>query len=164
MATHEPERRTDDDLRERLDAIQRSYDERIDRLSKGTFIALAAMVIIFLLGATSVTVLQVRKVDRADRAAEQAQASKELAQAIQQQRRDAARDSCLDAKQRNQNAIVQLRAIAYAAKQGASLERRRRIEQSELSSETVINALVPDQDCDARVEQVAPHPTPKKSP
>lgn len=142
----------DEDLIERLD----SYDERIDRLTYGTYLALGAMVFVFLLAATSFTVLQVRKVDHADQAQSDAKQAKALGVAIQQQRREATRNSCQDTNDRNVNTIAQLKKLTAVAKKGASPARARRIEHGSEQFEFLVNALVPHQDCEARVEQVVP--------
>lgn len=149
----------DEDLVERLD----SYDERIDRLTNGTYIALGAMVLVFLLGATSFTALQLRKVDHADQAQSDARQAKALVVAIQQQRREATRNSCLDTNERNANTILQLKRLTAVAKRGTSPARARRIEQGSAQFEFLVNALVPHQDCEARVQEVVP-PASKRKP
>ena len=143
-------------LRQRLDEIEKGYKQRADQnhelirhLTSRTFVILAVMVAIFFAGTASVTILQVRKIDKAEQATS-------LANAIQQQRRDATLGSCLDTNMRNVNAVDQLRAASELAKRGASPARSKLIDQSLASSILIIDALVPHQNCKQRVNQVAP--------
>lgn len=168
MADRDVERRQDQTVRQRLDEIEEGYKQRaednakaISDLATRTFVILAVMVAIFLATAAAFTVLQVRKVDKADQATFKAEQASQLARAIQEQRRDSTLITCEDSNDRNHDATDQLDAIIAHIKDP---ERRARAQANRDTTVLLINALVPLRNCKKVVAQIAPPPQTGNSP
>lgn len=142
----EPDRRTDKPLRDRLDEIQRGYEEWVtnSRRLLGWLIAIqvALFTIQIPLGVLSVYLLGQNR-DRADE--------------IQTSREQSARSSCLEQNKRHDDTIATLNnfVTAYKAKHPDATEKQRRdIQQSVDGNVSLINALVPKDNCAERVARL----------
>lgn len=71
---------------------------------------------------------------------------------IQQERRDSVRDSCVDQNARHDATLAALAALYGHAEEGASRVRVRQLEQGRKSTELLVTALAPRQNCAALVK------------